>query len=342
MAVYRVSRNRIESTVATLGSGPWTYDDLIAHGWTPRQLEGCVRRGALTRSRRGVYAVPAEPSPSPSPPLDITAAHLRAVVSRLSDRAVLSHESAAVLHGMWTPGRPSAVVHVTIPGQAERWAAGLRVHASRLPAEFITTVGGLRTTTVARTAVDLAKARTLPHAVVATDGGLRRLIEGARPHAAHELRFRTVPDAVMRQSRDELEEALGSVWSWPGTRVVRSALDILEPASESPFESWSRGWMEGVGLPRPVVNAEVFGSSGRRYFGDFVWRGPRLIGEADGVGKYGVGELGVRESLRAERQRQADLEAAGWRVVRWTTGEPGRQVVARLGRALYLEPRLAA
>ncbi len=340
MGVYRVSRDRIGSTVAVLGPGPWTHDDLVAHGWTPRQLEGCVRRGGLTRSRRGVYAVPAEPSPSPA--LNFTAAHLRAVVSRLSDRAVLSHESAAVLHGMWIPGPPSAVVHVTVPGQAERYAAGLRVHASRLPAELVTTVGGLRVTTVARTAIDLAKGRTLPHSVVATDGGLRRLVEDVRPQAAHELRSRTVPDAVMRQARDELEEALSSVWSWPGTRVVRTALDVLEPASESPFESWSRGWMEGVGLPRPVVNAEVFGSSGQRYFGDFVWRGRRLIGEADGLGKYGVGELAVRESLRAERRRQADLEAAGWRVVRWSTGEPGRQVVARLGRALYLEPRLAA
>jgi hypothetical protein len=338
MTVYRVSRDRIESTVVALGPGPWTYDDLLAHGWTPRQLEGCVRRGALTRSRRGVYAVPAEPSP----PLDFTAAHLRAVVARLADRAVLSHESAAALHGMWVPSLPSPLVHVTIPGQAERRAPGLRVHASRLPTELITTVCGLRTTTVARTAIDLAKGRSLPHAVVATDGGLRRLVELERTQAAEELRSRTVPDDVLRRGREQLEEALSSVWSWPGTRVVRTALDILEPASESPFESWSRGWMVGVGLPRPVVNAEVFGSSGRQYFGDFVWRGRRLIGEADGVGKYGVGELAVRESLRAERQRQADLEAAGWRFVRWTTGEPGRHVVARLARALYLEPRLAA
>ena len=338
MTVYRVSRDRIQSTIGVLGPGPWTYDDLVALGWTSRQLEGCVRRGALTRLRRGVYAVPAEPSS----PTDFTLAHLRAVVSRLSDRAVLSHESAAVVHQMWIPGPPSAVVHVTVPGQAERWAAGLRVHASGLPAELVTVVGGLRVTTVARTAIDLAKGRTLPHAVVATDGGLRRLIEDVRPQAAQELRTRTVPDDVMRPARDLLEEAFSSVWSWPGTRVVRTALDILEPASESPFESWSRGWMEGVGLPRPVVNAEVFGSSGRQYFGDFVWRGRRLIGEADGIGKYGLGELAVRESLRAERARQADLEAAGWRFVRWTTGEPGRQVVARLGRALYLESRLAA
>ncbi|HSN05822.1 MAG TPA: hypothetical protein VLV82_00615 [Candidatus Angelobacter sp.] len=336
MAVHRVSRDRIESTVAALGPGPWPYGELLAHGWTPRQLEGCVRRGALARIRRGVYAVP-----SPSV-LDFTTPHFRAVVARLSSRSVLSHESAALLHGMWVPGPLSPVVHVTLPRQADRRSAGLRVHASRLTAESVTTVEGLRVTTIARTAVDLAKGRTLPHAAVAIDGGLRRLVEAARPQAARELRSRMVPDAVLREARQRLEDACDGIWSWPGSRVVRAALDMVEPASESPFESWSRGWMASVGLPRPVVNAEVFGDSGRRYFGDFVWRGRRLIGEADGMGKYGGGETVALAALRAERQRQADLEAAGWRIVRWSTGERGAQVVARLARALYLDQRLAA
>ncbi len=86
----------------------------------------------------------------------------------------------------------------------------------------------------------------------------------------------------------------------------------------------------------------VFGGSGRTYYGDFVWRRHRLIGEADGVGKYGDTAAAIRQALRAERARQADLEAGGWRVVRWVTGDPGRSVVARVGRALYLEAAPAA
>lgn len=86
----------------------------------------------------------------------------------------------------------------------------------------------------------------------------------------------------------------------------------------------------------------VFGGSGRTYYGDFVWRRHRLIGEADGVGKYGDTAAAIRQALRAERARQADLEAGGWRVARWVTGDPGRSVVARVGRALYLEAAPAA
>ena len=33
---------------------------------------------------------------------------------------------------------------------------------------------------------------------------------------------------------------------------------------------------------------------------------------------------------------KADLEAAGWRLVRWVPGDAGATLVARVGRALYL------
>ena len=71
----------------------------------------------------------------------------------------------------------------------------------------------------------------------------------------------------------------------------------------------------------------------------FIWIEHGVIGEADGVAKYGTSSPEIRAALRAERDRQADLEQAGWRVVRWVTGDTGATVVARLGRALYLAPR---
>jgi len=126
-----------------------------------------------------------------------------------------------------------------------------------------------------------------------------------------------------------LDDAFSVIWSWPGSIVVRDAIALADPCAESPFESWSRAWILRSGLPRPEVNVPVFGGSGRTYYGDFVWRRHRLIGEADGVGKYGDTAAAIRQALRAERARQADLEAGGWRVVRWVTGDPGRSVVAR-------------
>ena len=255
---------------------------------------------------------------------------------RVAAEAVVSHDSAALLHKTWLPGRPKGLVHVTVPGQAERWAAGLRVHSSCLPDEFVTTIDGIRVTTLARTAMDLARGRSLPWALVAIDGACRRLIELERPGASRELRERNVPHELVAHARDQLEDAFAVTWSWPGTRTVRQALDLADPRSESPLESWSRGWILLSGLPQPATAGPVSGASGRRYWGDFVWAAERVIGESDGLGKYGTNEAEVRARLRMERERQGDLEAAGWRFVRWTYGEPGSRVVARIARSLYL------
>lgn len=334
MGHYTRTNHRIAEITHVLGVGPWRREQILGLGWSPRQLERAVVGGGLVRLRRGLYAAASTGSGPEAYRTELS--RLRGVVGSLSSSAVISHDSAARLHGMWTPGLPSLVTHVTIPGQAEREDACLRVHASRLPAPFVTTVWGLRVTTVARTAVDLARGRDLPQALVAIDGAWRTSLAGHIPDAADRLRERTVPDAVRDEIAAELLDAFAGVWAWPGSRVVRTAIDLSEPASESPFESWSRGWMEVIRLPRPVVNAEVYGRSGKRYFGDFVWRSRRVIGEADGVAKYGATAEVMRARLRAQRERQDDLEAAGWHFVRWVTGEPARVVMARLARTLYL------
>ena len=284
MPAYRVTRERVHRTEQLLGPGPWACGDLYAQAWSPQQLEGAVRRGALVRVTRGLYLA-AETASSASPvERSSSSAHVRAVLARLDARATLSHASAAAVHQTWTPGRPTSCVHVTIPGKPERRAPGLRVHASRLPAEFVTTVDGLRVTGLARTAIDLARGAAFPDALVAVDGAWRRSIELARPNATEELRTRIVPPDLLRRIGEQLEDAYAVTWSWPGTRVVRAALDTADPASESPYESWSRGWLILAGLPAAELNAVVTGASGQNYAGDFVWRAQRVIGEADGLG----------------------------------------------------------
>jgi len=87
-------------------------------------------------------------------------------------------------------------------------------------------------------------------------------------------------------------------------------------------------------LPRPEVAFPVQGASGRWYYADFAWPDRGILGEADGLAKYGQDPDVVRHRLRAERARQRDLEAAGWTVVRWDSAEHPRSVVARLRAAL--------
>jgi hypothetical protein len=114
---------------------------------------------------------------------------------------------------------------------------------------------------------------------------------------------------------------------------VALALPYVDPCSESPFESSSRGRILRSKLPAPELAMPVRGASGKRYYADFLWRQHRLIGEADGWSKYPTG-MGTRDALRAERERQRDLEAAGWRFVRWDPADPPRVMIARIAAAL--------
>ena len=338
MGVHRSSQLRFERLLDGIGVGPWSRQELLVAGWRPGDGDRAVRRRQIVRIRRGLYALPdaASRAEQLAIPYDARLARLYALARNLDPRAAVSHDSAAHVHGLWTPGARAPLAHVTVPGATERVDAGLQVHSSALPEELVEVVEGLRVTTVARTAVDLSLGKDLPSALVAMDGALRKLVLLSVRQGDRRLRDGAVPDDAVEQHRRSLRTAAQVVRGWPGSRVVGSAVDLADPRSESPYESWSRGWILAVGLPRPEVNRAVRGASGRTYFGDLLWSDRRLIGEIDGVAKYGSSSHEIRQALRAERERQADLEAAGWRLVRWVPGDAGATLVARVGRALYL------
>lgn len=116
-----------------------------------------------------------------------------------------------------------------------------------------------------------------------------------------------------------------------GASYVSHALDMCDPRLESVLEGLS--WFDFIdaGLPLPMPQAWVQGASGRRYCVDFLWEEFGIIGEADGAVKYST-----PEEVMAEKARQADLEAAGYRFVRWTWADAmgGRSYIARLSLCL--------
>lgn len=361
MAPRSASIARVDNLVEALGPGPWPVTALAELGWTPGMLRRALASGLLVRERRGLYArhegptTPAllptsqnrgptsVPSRDAAPPADrLHQARLLALARQLPSAAVFSHASAARALGLWLPNPSDATLHVTIPGQADRDDAGLRVHGSALPATSVTRVGTVAVTDACRTAVDLARPSDLPHALIAVDGALRHVLSQTFSDLDRRMRRRDVPIEAIEAARSQFLAVLDPMVGWPGVRTARAAVTLADPASASPYESWSRGWMLAVGMPAPELNVVLRGASGREYVGDFVWRDRWLIGEADGVGKYGTTSDEIRAALRAEKERQADLEAAGWRVVRWVTGDSGATIVARVGRALYLAPPLAS
>ena len=316
--------------MAHVGPGPWSLSELRALGWSSGHIRAAVSAGRLVRPHRGALALPGlEALESGAAPLG----RIRAAAHVVGPGAVVSHESAGVVQRTWLPWPVSRDVHLTEPGGVGRHHHGMRVHESRLPNEQVVVVDGLRVTTLARTALDLARSRSLPEAMVAVDGAARALAlrepgaskKALRGPARAELSLRAV---------SQIADAFDSVRTWPGTVVVRAAIELADPASESPLESRSRGWLVEAKLPQPLVAFPVQGASGRWYFADFAWPERRLLGEADGSGKYGPAEGDIVSALRRERRRQRDLEDAGWTFVRWDSTETRTTVTTRVARHL--------
>ena len=177
------------------------------------------------------------------------------------------------------------------------------IHRATLPEADVTTKHGIHVTTPARTLVDLAD--VLP----------RRRLERALDEAAY-LRL-DVTDLRPRPGRrgsGTLAEAL--VRHHAGATRTRSNL-----------EERMLTLVHRVGLPAPEVNSSIEG-----YTVDFAWRADRLIVETDGWAAHGT-----RHAFERDRRRDADLLAAGWRVLRVSYGrleaEP-EWVAARIAEAL--------
>lgn len=124
-------------------------------GVDPTQLRQLARRGRLEHVARGVYRVPVLPRSEHD--------DLAFAIAWARGRAVLSHESALVLHGL-SDVNPS-VVHLTAPPDNYPRAQGsgpVRIHRRELRASDVTMVDGLPVTTVARAIVDCQELGTDP------------------------------------------------------------------------------------------------------------------------------------------------------------------------------------
>jgi very-short-patch-repair endonuclease len=237
-----------------------------------------VALGRLYRVHRGVYAV-GRASLSPR-------GRLWAAVLACGgpDRAALSHTSAAGAADLMSTALTP--VDVTCSGRS-RSAPGIRAHHSRT-LDWSTDVtfldDGLPVTTVARTLIDLAD--------VLTPYQLERVV-----HRAEHLGLLDV----------------ATITPGPGrrSRALAAALDSLARAepriTRNDFEERMLALVHGAGLPIPRCNAPLLG-----YVADFVWPDHRLVAETDG-----------RDHRRAsryesDRERDAKMMLAGYRVVRFT------------------------
>ena len=114
-------------------------------------------------------------------------------------------------------------------------------------------------------------------------------------------------------------------------RFLRAVLDLADVRRESPLESVSAGHFILAGLPRPEHQVAIETPHGT-YHPDALWPEWRLIGEADGEGKYAD-----PQRVTAEKLRDGHLNDEGYRIVHWPGAEmfaTPLRVVERVGRLL--------
>lgn len=317
----------VQRFVATFGDEPVSYAAAIQAGFSPRALRTAVQRGLLLRPRRGILW--AGTGDASSHPVEV-----RAQLRVVGQGAMASFDSAALLHGIARPSsQPPAVVQLVKPDAAGFTGPGLIVRCSPVPTRDRTTAQGLPCTSIARTAVDLARGRPLHSALIPLDSGARLLVAERTSTSGNDLRHAVRVPEHRAAVRHALSAALDALVGWAGTVAVREALAHVDPASESAAESRSRGWFVAAGLG-PLAPGTPIPCGHSTYWADFCVPEHRVIGEVDSWAKYGGTAAEMREAMDRERRRQRELEAAGWRVVRWTSTEARPTVLARVRDAL--------
>jgi very-short-patch-repair endonuclease len=232
--------------------------------------------------------------------------------------AAASHETAAHLHQLPTVTSRTSVVWLTRPptsGHGRHRQPGIIERAAALPPWQVVTLAGLRTTSVARTVVDLGRHLPFREAVVVADAALRQGFATA----------------------EELLAVRDSCSWWPGIEDAGKVLAFADGRAESALESVSRVMFAEQGLPPAILQATIQTRDGTFYRADFLWKEQRVIGEADGRLKYET-----REDLWREKLREDRLRDAGFEIVRWVWDEAmyrEEQVAERIRRAAARQSR---
>lgn len=223
----------------------------------------------------------------------------------VGEGGLLSHRAAAALAGI--APIPSGRIDVTFPARKSS-RPGIRLHCVRhLHPDDRAEVDGVPVTSVARTLLDLAEVVSADRLARAFENADRmRLID---MRALHELCARSRGRHGLKPLRALLAE------------YAPSAVD-----TRSELERRFLGLCREAGLPRPLVNTVVAGHEV-----DALWPDRRLVAELDGYAFHGT-----RVAFERDRARDASLQLAGYRVLRFTARmlDRDREEVAAAIRSL--------
>lgn len=261
----------------------------LAAGWSAGEIRRKLDRGEWVRARHGAYA-----ETSFWEHLDEHGRHLlvaRAAVGAVGGRSVLCGPTAAVLHRLPDHDLDLSAVHLWRSDERHgRVGAGVRHHQGEMSPDDVCVRDGLLVTSVARTAVDVARTSSLATGLVVTDAALRRA------------------------SPAEVREVLERQRSWSGAAAAARVVQMSDGRSESVGESLGRLVVVSGGLPVPELQVDIRDDADRLVGRvDFLFREQRTIGEFDGRDKYG-------------RSSSSDPRAADPRLDPGRSDDPGERV----------------
>lgn len=321
-------RRTIAQLEETFGSGPFTTREASACGVSTDRLGTAVQAGALKRLARGVYSI------APGP---LEAA--RSATARWVESGVLVTPGECTAGEVWgvaaigarVPLGRQPLTLLVSPDESDARGvrigcrSGVRLVVADLAPEDIVEWDGLLITGPLRTGLDIARrhGRNRASALVPLCSGARMEIalrSGLIPMEAPMMR--PAGEAVTERARSaDLRRSvmtdlrlMAQRVNSHGMRWVWDVLPDVEPLLETALEGLAWAHLTDSILPRPRPQEWVRGASGRRYRVDFLV-GDRVILEADGAVKY------ADQTPWQEKQRQSDLEAAGFWVVRCTWEE---------------------
>lgn len=281
-----------------IGPGPVAIAAAHAIGLTPGRLRAAVAGGSVSSIRRG-FVVPTDDWQTAS--AEQRQRWALRVASTAWTGAFGSHDTAAVLWGLpdyrVDIGGDPPRTHLTRAGRA-RQDGWIHVHGCDTAPQSVTRLDGLPVTSLIRTAIDMCATRSLRTSVVFMDAAMRRTIE--RDYGATGVRAAAIDPNVRAVIAARFDAAVASYTRHRWVTHVRQAIRWADPAAETVLESLSRVAMVERCVPLPRCGVPLAGDDGRTYWADFWWEEARLVGEADGLGKYADPAELVREKRREE------------------------------------------
>lgn len=292
--------------------------EALEHGYSDEDLRLLVRAGILVRIRHGAYTFVDVWSAADEVARHRLRAH--AVLRSHDSRIALSHTSAAVEHGLRLYKPDLRRIHVTTLGKPiARTTKDVVYHQGRCADEELTLVGSQLVVAPVRAALEAAS-------------------------ITHSAGGQVLLDSVIHLELGTLEEIharFKRFSGWPNSRKLQVTVRLVREGAQSVGETLGRRLMWTQHLPEPRLQFEVRDAWGNLIgITDFAWPEHGVLGEFDGMTKYGrlrrdgetPGQAVEREKIREDALRAE----TGWLMVRliWAELFEPTRTAAKIRRQL--------